>query len=373
MMLKRANYRTRFGTRSMPRLVYLFAAILLLACPSIGNASETVRFRDAESKERKITGTILVEAQNGGIMIQADDSRIWMIQPEEILERQENSEPLQSASPEAVSERLLEELGSGFAIYPTQHYLIAYNCNEAYVQRVGALFEQLHRGFFTFWENQRWELDEPDYPLVAVVMRDYDSFLEYAENDIGETAKSVIGYYHLSSNRMTTFNVPNWERNVATIIHEATHQLAYNTGMQKRFADNPMWVSEGLATFFESPDMRNPGRWRSIGRVNQVNLARWRQYLRNRPQESLATLLADDQRFRNGSTATSAYAESWALTYFLIRTRREEYVNYLRELSLGRPLAERTRPERIEMFERIMGDSLVNLDKAFLTYMRRVK
>ena len=134
-----------------------------------------------------------------------------------------------------------------------------------------------------------------------------------------------------------------------------------------------MWVSEGLATFFESPDMRNPGRWRSIGRVNQVNLARWRQYLRNRPQESLATLLADDQRFRNGSTATSAYAESWALTYFLIRTRREEYVNYLRELSLGRPLAERTRPERIEMFERIMGDSLVNLDKAFLTYMRRVK
>ena len=47
---------------------------------------------------------------------------------------------------------------------------------------------------------------------------------------------------------MTTFNVPDWERNVATIIHEATHQLAYNSGMQRRYADNPMWVSEGLAT-----------------------------------------------------------------------------------------------------------------------------
>lgn len=357
----------------MPRLVLFLLAFL--ACETLANsmAGETVRFTDDTGKERQIAGEILVEAQNGGIMIQADDSRIWMIQPTEIISREKSELPLTPATPEVVSKRLLAELGSGFAIYPTQHYLIAYDCSEPYVQRVGALFEQLHRGFFTFWKNQRWELEEPKYPLVAVVLRDHDSFLRYAEKDIGETAQSVIGYYHLSSNRMATFNVPNWERNVATIIHEATHQLAYNTGMQKRFADNPMWVSEGLATFFESPDMRNPGRWRSIGRVNQVNLARWRNYIRSRPQESLATLLADDQRFRSASTASSAYAEGWALTYFLIRTRRDEYVQYLRELSKGRPLAERTRPERIEMFEEIMGESLTNLDKAFLTYMRRVK
>ena len=33
------------------------------------------------------------------------------------------------------------------------------------------------------------------------------------------------------------------ERTVATIIHEATHQLAFNSGLQVRFADNPLVVA----------------------------------------------------------------------------------------------------------------------------------
>ena len=44
-------------------------------------AIEKVHFRDSDNKERWVSGEILVEAQNGGMMIQADDSRIWMIQP----------------------------------------------------------------------------------------------------------------------------------------------------------------------------------------------------------------------------------------------------------------------------------------------------
>ena len=271
-----------------------------------------------------------------------------------------------------IEQRLLEELKDGFAIYRTQHYVVAYNCNEAYAKQVGALFEQLYRGFFAFWKNQRWDLPEPRFPLVAIVLRNHDAFLKHARAEIGETADSVIGYYHLSTNRMTTFNVPNWERNVATIIHEATHQLAYNCGLQTRFADNPMWVSEGLATFFESPDTRNPGRWRSIGRVNQVNLSRWRNYVGSRPAESLATLLADDMRYRNAATASDAYGEGWALTYFLIKTRRSEYVDYLKSLSEGKPLAERTQRERIDMFERAMKATLVEIDKEFVDYMRRM-
>jgi hypothetical protein len=143
--------------------------------------------------------------------------------------------------------------------------------------------------------------------------------------------------------------------------------------MQRRFAENPMWVSEGLATFFESPDRRNPGKWRSIGRVNQVNLARWRNYVRHRPQESLSTLLASDTRYRNASTATAAYAEGWALTYFLIKTRREEYVEYLRVLSEGRPLAQSTQRERIKTFESAFHTTLEEIDKDFVDHMRRVR
>lgn len=172
---------------------------------------------------------------------------------------------------------------------------------------------------------------------------------------------------------MTTFRVPNLERNIATIIHEATHQLAYNCGLQTRFADNPMWVSEGLAMFFESPDFSNPRGWRGIGRVNAVNLGRFRRYLSSRPDDSLATLLSDDSRFRSVSTAEDAYGESWALTYFLLKTQRKEFVSYLQKLSESKPLDERTPRERIEDFESSMDMTLEQLDRKFITYMRRVR
>ena len=167
--------------------------------------------------------------------------------------------------------------------------------------------------------------------------------------------------------------MPNLERNIATIIHEGTHQLAYNCGMQTRFADNPMWVSEGLAMFFESPDMSSPRGWRGIGRVNQVNLRRWRNYLPHRPEESLATLLADDMRFRNASTAEDAYGEGWALTYFLIKTKRKEYTAFMKRLSAGKPLATKSARERIDIFEESFGMTLTQADKALKTYMRRLR
>ncbi|MCG8650543.1 MAG: DUF1570 domain-containing protein [Pirellulales bacterium] len=354
----------------MPRLVILFVCLALTS--SAGFAVETVRFDD-NGQTRQVVAEVLVEAQDGGLMLQSDDGRIWIIQPEDIQERQTDSSPLVPISADEMHERLLQELPRGFKVYRTQHYIIVYNSSEAYVKQVGLLFEQLYRGFFTYWKNQKWQLPEPRFPLVGLVLKDHQAFLNHARGEIGDTANSLIGYYNLTSNRMTTFNVPNWERNAATIIHEATHQLAYNCGLQKRFADNPMWVSEGLATFFESPDRRNPGRWQRIGRVNQRKLQDWKRYLPRRPSESLATLLADDSRYRSAATAADAYAEGWALTYFLIRTRRKEYVNYLRELSEGKPLAELSQRDRIEMFERVFGTTLAKLDRAFVTYMRTVR
>ncbi|TWT50351.1 hypothetical protein Pla22_30930 [Rubripirellula amarantea] len=369
----------------MPRLVILFFALNLafaaisrsLAEDVSATADESpdirrITFRDKDDTSRTILGEVMQEAQDGGVMMKCDDGRIWIIQPDQITDREKIADEYSPISPDEAAQRMLSELGDRFSVYQTPHYVILYDGSEVYAKQVGSLFEQLYKNFFTFWKNQRWQLPEPDHPLVAIVLKDHDSFLNHATAEIGPTAKSMIGYYNLASNQMTTFNVPNWERNVSTIIHEATHQLAYNCGLQQRYADNPMWVSEGLATFFESPDMRNPGRWRAIGRVNQVNLARWKSGIRNRPDDSLATLLASDQRYKDAETATFAYAEGWALTYFLIKTSRKEYVAYLQSLSQGKPLAERSARERVEMFEAAFGP-LDKVDKSFLTYMRRVK
>ncbi len=46
------------------------------------------------------------------------------------------------------------------------------------------------------------------------------------------------------------------------LTHEMTHQLAYNSGLQKRGVMYPLWVSEGLATFFEGSALP---QWDPIG------------------------------------------------------------------------------------------------------------
>ena len=85
------------------------------------------------------------------------------------------------------------------------------------------------------------------------------------------------------------------------------------------------------------------------------------------------TLLSDDMRYRSPSDATSAYAEGWALTYFLIKTKRKEYVKYLRLLSEGKYLAEKTKRQRIDEFEECFGMTLDQTNRAFLSYMRRLR
>ncbi|MFK8113971.1 MAG: DUF1570 domain-containing protein [Rubripirellula sp.] len=366
------RFSSTFSRVDMPRLV-LFVAFVLCAAIQSSSGVEIVQFEDSSGDLKTATGKILIEAQDGGMMLCGDDGMIWTLQPEQIKERKSDDQPFTPIDADEMEKRVLAEVPAGFSVYQTNHYIIVYNSDEAYAKIVAGLFEQLYRGFFTYWKNLGWEQSEPEFPLVAVVLRDTQAFRQYAGAEIGARANEVIGYYHLATNRMTTYRVPNLERNVSTIIHEATHQLAYNCGMQRRFADNPMWVSEGLATFFEAPDRRNPTRWRNIGRVNGVNLTRWRKYVRNRPEESLATLLANDTRYENQASAEAAYAEGWALTYFLIKTKKKQYVEYMKQLSEGKPLAEKPPRQRIDEFEAAFGMKLTELDKAFVSYLRRVR
>jgi Protein of unknown function (DUF1570) len=355
------------------RFVAAIAWICVLTVVPDGWTAEQITFKDSKGTVRSLIGESLVSAQDGGRLFQSDDGRIWTIQPDAIQSSSADDSPLVPIDAAEMGRRLLAELPAGFFAYQTTNFVIVHNTNEGYVRFVGSLFEQLHKGFYAYWKNQGWDLPKTKFPLVALVFADRVSYDAYAMNDVGEAAKATIGYYNLETNRMTTYNVPNAERNIATIIHEATHQLAYNAGLQKRYADNPMWVSEGVAVFFESPDFSNPRGWRTIGKVNVVNLERFRRYLPRRGSESLASLLADDNRFRQEASASDAYSEAWAMTYFLMKTKKKEYIQYLQRLSESKPLETRTGRERIELFEQALGVDLATLDRQFLTYLSRVQ
>lgn len=354
------------------RISILLLVALALHAPANAMAAETIVFRQ-NGEQHEIVAEVLVEAVDGGMLLCARDGRLWTVQPEEIVTRASDPAPLEPLSNSEMGQQLLSEMpGGDFHIYQTAHYVICYNTSETYARWCGGLFEQIYRGFYAFWKNNGWDLPEPQFPLAAVVLNGQQAFHGYARPEIGDAVENMIGYYNLKSNRIVTYDVPNPERKVATLVHEATHQLAYNTQLQKRLADNPYWVSEGLAIFFESPELNKPRGWRSIGRINRVNLMRFAHYLPRRSETSLLTLIRDDSRFRDASTATDAYAEAWALNYYLLKTREDEYVAYLRRLSQGERLAPVDPDARVEDFVAAFGP-LDELDRDFLRYIRRLR
>ncbi len=406
-----------FPTLLHNRLAWLFAwrLVWLLAClfaltkphglicaqePKLSESLATTVNAEFKHKGGQLAsiGEVVVEAEDGGKLLLTPDGQLWTLQPEDIINCESCAQPMKPLTSDEIYTRFRQQIPEGFQVYKTAHYVLIYNTSETYARWVGELFEKLYRSFHNYWKSNL-ELAEPRFPLVAVVFNTKESYLAYAEREIGDSAKSLIGYYNMQTNRMIMYDMtgvegltrpgsrpnsvqligqvlsqPQAERTVATIVHEAVHQLAFNTGVQVRLADNPLWVSEGMATFFEAPDVNNPRGW-SIGKMNYHNLRLFAGYLSQRPQDSLTTLITDDSRFQNAKTASSAYAESWALTHYLMKAkgRRDQYAAYLDELRQLKPLAEMTPRDRVAIFKKHFGEDLTEFDKDFIAFMRRIR
>ena len=128
--------------------------------------------------------------------------------------------------------------------------------------------------------------------------------------------------------------------------------------------------------FFETPDLRSRSGWRTVGKVNLPRLARFTDFVRRRRRPgSLRSLVRSDRRFREGESEADAdaYAEAWALNYFLLRTRRKQFAAYLKTVS-AKPVLRWDTPEtRQADFEKAFGEDWDQLDRVFVKYMSRVR
>ena len=371
------------------------ACISLLGRASAASAIEHVTLMHAGA-EKQIAGKLLVEAQDGGVIVLTPDGRLWAVEPQNIVKRSSDDVPYEPLSREAMAKQLSAEL-PGFKVHQTEHYLIYYDTSRAYAEWCGSLYERLYRGFYDYWRDRGLTLQDPPTPLVALVFQNKKSYETYARGDYGGATPPPYGYYNQDSNYVLTFDMtgvegagfgeragiaarvnailsrPGAEGTVATIIHEATHQLSFNSGMHQRRADVPRWLTEGMAIYFESPDLKNARGWNKIGTVNKLRLRPFHQYLASRPADSLATLITSDNRLMNVRTADAAYAEAWALNYFLIRNYQKQYTKYLQTLAAKETMLFDTPEQRLKDFQDAFGEDLTKLDAAFVKYMVKVK
>lgn len=345
----------------------------------------------ADESPRSVDGKIEVEALDGSLLFQDMLGHLLILRQQEVVSREQHDQPVELHAT-ALEARLKEELPEGFRLHQTRHYTVCYWTDREYAQWVGTLYERLFAGFNNYWKNRGFDPQPAKRPLIVLVFANRAQFERFARTDMKAEPTGIIGYYHVLNNWVVMYDLmadgqfgnrdrglsqalshPNAVPMVATIVHEATHQLMYNNGMQQRLADIPLWVSEGLAVYFEAPDLSSKQGWKGIGKINVLRFHRAKQYLNQRPADSLATLIQDDKRFRDGTTTLDAYAEAWALNYFLLKKYAKQYQAYLQELSKKTPLVQQTGEQRIALLEEKLGKSLAEIDREFVQFLQKLQ
>lgn len=163
------------------------------------------------------------------------------------------------------------------------------------------------------------------------------------------------------------------ESNDVTVVsHEATHQMASNTGLFPHHVRVPSWVHEGLAAYFESP---NDGAWSGIGAVNEQRIMYYRALEPDRVHSSL-DFIVGDQIFdyaRSLGATLHGYGQAWALTHFLIEKHFDELMRFYKALGELPPDINFTPEVLNALFNRTFGGDRQGLEQEWRSYMRTLK
>lgn len=352
-----------------------FAAAILCGAPlPAAGPGQTVL--DLKLGEQRLEGVLLKLTTSQADLL-TRDGRLWEFNPAKAKDFRKLAAPFRAYTAAEMRARLSQELGKTFEITGTGHYLVAHapGQRDYWSQR----FEDLYRSFVRYFAIRGFRLREPEFPLVAIVFRNQNDFLHYAQSEGSPAAGNVLGYYSRVSNRIALFDqgagaadASDWQQNAATIIHEASHQTAFNTGIHARFADQPRWVVEGLGTMFEAPGVWDSSRYPTKeDRFNRGRLRQFQQYQPRRPPGSLAEFVSSDRPFF--ADINAGYAQAWALSFYLVETRPRQYCDYLARVAKRAPFSAYPPVERLADFTAAFGSDLAQLEAHFLKYMAELK
>lgn len=300
------------------------------------------------------------------VVLLARDGRLWQFAPEEATDYRKTADAFRGYSAAQLRATLMQELGREFEVTGTTHYLVAHpsSAPDIWADR----FEDLYRRFVHYFSVRGFSLTEPPFPLIAIVCRNQREFARHAPHRGPLASAGILGFYSVESNRIVLYDVRqegrgagSEEQNFATVIHEATHQMAFNTGIHRRTAPPPVWVAEGLATVFEGVVAGGAGaNGPRQSRVNRARLGDFRKRFGTSSSSMLADIVAQDGAFQTSPAA--AYAMAWALTFYLIETQPSRYWQYLALTAARSPLEPYPAAQRTADFVASFGSDWSMLD-----------
>jgi hypothetical protein len=261
-------------------------------------------------------------------------------------------------------------------VLASRHFQVIYldEVPKKQVLLVAHLLEDTHDKFYATMRKAGFRLDPVQGSLNCVTFSSRSQFDRYARKTEFRRLSWLDGYYSPRTNRVLLLlsSLTDWEKenrkdegnvipaygvsypsphpegSLARIAHEAAHQLAFNSGLQKRGVMYPFWVAEGLAASFETgsetgPAQLHPVRSRHLLQAyNEGNV---------RPLEEF--LLTVVPRCRSRKELNDLYAQAWGVFHYLFTHHRAElrtYMELLAEDGVGR----RTRYHRLKLLQKAL-------------------
>jgi tetratricopeptide (TPR) repeat protein len=190
------------------------------------------------------------------------------------------------------------------------HFVILTDTSEKDAKRLAGQFERMHEVFHRLLPGQD---DGAEPPIVVVALKSKRDM--QALEPVEYTAKNqmdLTGFFLRAPDRNYIVLRLDTQQDhaFATVYHEYTHYM-----LRKVDGWMPLWLNEGLAQFYENTDIDQKNAW-----LGQANLGVMR-YLNLSDLIPIPTLLRIDTRspyYHEEQKGNIFYAESWALTHYLI-------------------------------------------------------
>jgi hypothetical protein len=305
-------------------------------------------------------------------------------------------------------------LPDDFHVHETTRYVVLTDVSTAWAQHHAQMLERTHHQFLRFCRRLDLKPLPLRHKLVAVLFEDRAMYQAFARQHDHVRTPSIAGYYAPLRDRLVFYQVdanPSLTEarqkldtmqdelrdiekrqrearragrreeakaledylddarallraeedrledfadrtGTATTLHEAAHQLLFHTGVQNPAVEYPIWISEGLATGFETdephaafgPDHDYAGR-----RDHFDELAAADDLL---PLRELVTITSIDAT--NSANVDRIYHQSYSLVRWMTRTRKQQLRAYLMRMR-DQPPGKLSAQQHVVIFEDAFG------------------
>lgn len=322
----------------------------------------------------------------------------------------------------------LKKLGEGFKVLRTLHFSVLHDTSEEAAKAFSAAIEQTYRSNLKYELSMGIEPVKPKRKLIIYYFAQHPRYSDYSKSiGRGERPQGNPGVFFPDLNRSMFYDfqsqdnfrrakeqaeakvkelsdrlrqgklspqerqkigreitqakgqanaasVQGGDINESVVQHEVTHHILWNTGFHnsRSFTANPMWFVEGTATMFETIA---EGMSSNIGAVNKNRLRDFQamdRVGRLIPLEDLITRRDLFNPATGGEMAPMAYAQAWALTHYLNRTKRGQIKEYVKTVNARPAGYKSTREAELKAFEKAFGKPDRQWVEKWKRWMKRV-